>query len=113
MEVVVIPACIRRGSKKMSRIYYIYILASKKNGALYVGITNDLIKRVWIHKEKIIDGFTRKYKINRLVYYEASNNSLSAIEREKRIKKWNRKWKIRLIEKQNPLWKDLYETIAS
>ena len=89
--------------------YYVYILASKKNGTLYVGVTNDLIRRVDEHKQDRIEGFTKKYKVHLLVYVEETNDVNSALEREKQIKKWNRQWKIELIEKQNPEWDDLYE----
>lgn len=89
-------------------IYYVYILASKPNGALYVGITNNLIKRIWEHRESLVEGFTQKYKVKKLVYWEETADVISAIEREKRLKAWKRDWKIQLIEKQNPEWKDLY-----
>ncbi len=88
--------------------YYVYILASKRNGTLYIGVTNDLIKRVFEHKEKLVEGFTKEYGVNLLVYYESTNDVKSAIEREKQIKRWNRAWKLRLIEKNNPNWDDLY-----
>ena len=88
--------------------YYIYILASKKNGTLYVGITSDLIKRIYEHKNDLVEGFTRKYTIHNLVYFEATESVESAIMREKQLKKWNRTWKINLIEKNNPAWNDLY-----
>ena len=88
--------------------YYVYILASKRNGTLYVGVTSDLVKRVYGHKQKLVDGFTKKYNVDMLVYYESTENVDSAIQREKRIKKWNRDWKLRLLEKDNPNWEDLY-----
>lgn len=88
--------------------YYIYILASKPNGVLYIGITNNLIKRIWEHRESLVEGFTQKYKVEKLVYWEETADVVSAIEREKRLKAWKRDWKIQLIEKQNPEWKDLY-----
>ena len=91
--------------------YYVYILASKRNGTLYTGITNDLILRVYQHRNDLIPGFTKKYSVHNLVYYEIYNDAYEAILREKRIKKWNRKWKIKLIEKNNPKWDDLYETL--
>jgi putative endonuclease len=91
--------------------YFVYIMASRRNGTLYVGVTNDLIKRVYEHKSDMVDGFTKKYSVHKLVYYEATPDIYVAIEREKRLKKWNRKWKIRLIEKFNPKWKDLYEEV--
>ena len=88
--------------------YFVYILASKKNGVLYIGVTNDLIKRVYEHKQGFVSSFTKKYKVYRLVYYEMGQDSYAAITREKQLKKWNRAWKIELIEKMNPEWKDLY-----
>lgn len=90
------------------REYYIYILASKKYGTLYIGVTNNLKERIFIHKEKIIDGFSKKYAIDKLVYFEIHNDIHEAILREKQIKKWKRDWKINLIEKNNPNWIDLY-----
>ena len=88
--------------------YYVYILESKKNGTLYIGVTNNLPKRVYEHKNNLIEGFTRKYNVHNLVYYESYGDVYAAIAREKAIKKWKRAWKIQLIEKYNPLWKDLY-----
>jgi putative endonuclease len=91
--------------------YYVYILASKRNGTLYIGVTSDLVQRVWQHKNKSADGFTKKYNVRRLVYYEAHSEAENAIIREKQMKKWRRSWKIELIEERNPGWKDLYEDI--
>ena len=88
--------------------YFVYILASKRNGTLYIGVTNDLIKRVWQHKNNIADGFTKKYNIHLLVHFEETSDIESAIKREKQLKVWNRQWKINLIVKSNPDWKDLY-----
>ena len=88
--------------------YYIYILANKRNGTLYIGVTSNLVKRVHEHKNNIIDGFTKKYSIHKLVYYEITDDIESAIRREKQLKKWNRKWKLNLIENSNPKWIDLY-----
>ncbi len=88
--------------------YYVYILASKKNGTLYIGVTSDLVKRYYEHKHDLIDGFTKQYKVHNLVYFEITESIGSAISREKNLKKWNREWKIRLIEKGNPEWRDLY-----
>ena len=88
--------------------YFVYIMASKKKGTLYIGVTNDLVRRVFEHKNDLIEGFTKKYKVHTLVHYEHTNDIHSAIEREKMIKKWNRQWKIDLVEKKNPDWKDLY-----
>ncbi len=96
---------------KNQKNYYVYIMASKRNGTLYIGITNDLIKRTWQHKNNLADGFTKRYKCHTLVYYEQTNEVISAIEREKQLKKWKRKWKLDLIEKQNPEWQDLYNNL--
>ena len=89
----------------------VYILASKRNGTLYIGVTSDLIKRAWEHKNDQVDGFSKKYAVHHLVYYELHENMVSAITREKQIKKWNRAWKLELIEKENSDWKDLWEEI--
>ena len=94
------------------RYYYVYIMASKRNGTIYVGVTNDLVGRVYQHKNDMVDGFTKRYGVHSLVYYEQAEEICSAIEREKQLKKWNRKWKLELIEKVNPEWKDLYEELA-
>jgi putative endonuclease len=91
--------------------FYVYILTSKRNGTLYTGVTSNLVKRVWEHKQNVVEGFTKKYNVKTLVYYEVHENAESAITREKRIKKWRRSWKLRLIENKNPHWKDLYEGI--
>jgi putative endonuclease len=92
-------------------VYFVYIMASKRNGTLYVGVTNNLMKRVYEHRNDIIQGFTKKYSIHRLVYYEQTNDIYNAIQRETSLKKWNRKWKIKLIEKFNPNWDDLFEEV--
>ena len=84
-----------------------YILASKKNGTLYIGVTSDLVKRVWQHKNELVDGFTSRYGVHTLVWYEVHDNMESAITREKRLKSWRRAWKVELIEKENPQWVDL------
>ncbi|NTU98646.1 GIY-YIG nuclease family protein [Candidatus Falkowbacteria bacterium] len=89
--------------------YYTYILASQKNGTLYVGVTSDLLNRVADHKSGRIEGFTKRYNIKLLVYYEIFGDVYMAINREKQLKKWNRSWKINLIEKENPGWEDLYK----
>ncbi len=91
--------------------YYVYILFSKYNGTLYVGVTNNLIRRVWEHKNKILKGFTEKYNVDKLGYFEACGDINSAIAREKQLKAGNRKNKLLLIEKMNPSWKDLYYEI--
>lgn len=93
--------------------YYVYILASKKNGTLYIGITGNIKKRVFEHKSKLVEGFTKKYAVEKLVYYEHFSRSMDAITREKRLKRWKRQWKIELIEKTNPEWVDLYDQIMS
>lgn len=90
----------------------IYILASKRNGTLYIGVTSDLIKRVWQHKNNIVEGFTEKYQVHDLVWYELHQEMESAITREKQLKKWNRSWKVELIEEDNPAWGDLYPSIC-
>jgi putative endonuclease len=87
---------------------FVYILASQRNGTLYIGVTSDLLKRVWEHKNKIVKGFTEKYGVDKLVYYEQCEDIIGAIQREKQLKKWNRSWKLKLIEKKNPKWHDLY-----
>ena len=94
------------------RHYYVYILASRIGGTLYIGVTNDLIRRVAEHKSKLIESFTDKYDVARLVYFEQFDDPENAIKREKRLKKWNRAWKIRLIEQHNQNWDDLYHEIA-
>ena len=90
----------------------VYILASKRNGTLYTGVTSNLAKRIWKHKNNQLEGFTKKYQIHMLVYYEVHEDMYEAITREKQIKKWNRKWKLDLIEKMNPQWKDLWSDIV-
>ena len=92
--------------------FYVYILCNKRNGTLYTGVTSDLIKRVYEHKSNLIDGFSKKYSIHDLVWYESHKTVEEAIIREKQIKKWNRRWKLKLIERDNPEWNDLYETIC-
>ena len=89
----------------------VYILARKRNGTLYIGVTSDLVQRVWQHKNDMVEGFTEKYGVHLLVYYEQHGDMESAIIREKHLKKWNRAWKLRLIEEKNPNWEDLYESI--
>lgn len=93
------------------RKYYVYILASKKNGTLYTGVTNDIVRRIHEHKTKVNEGFTKKYNVDRLVYFEEFVSIIDAITREKRIKAWKRQWKIELIEKLNPKWVDLYNDL--
>ena len=93
--------------------YYVYILASRKDGATYLGITSDLVRRIYEHRTKVVRGFTSKYNVTRLVWFEVYEDPVSAISREKELKKWKRAWKVRLIEAQNPDWLDLYESICS
>jgi putative endonuclease len=95
------------------RQYYVYILASRPGGALYVGMTNDLVRRVYQHRNNIIEGHTKNYNIHRLVYFEVYSTARDAIQREKNIKHWPRAWKTRLILESNPTWRDLYDEIAS
>ena len=92
--------------------YYVYLLASRRDGTLYLGGTNDLVRRVYEHKTKTVRGFSARYGVNRLVWFEIYDDPVTAITREKEMKKWRRVWKIRLIEAANPEWKDLYETIT-
>jgi putative endonuclease len=92
--------------------YYVYILASRRDGAIYVGITNDLVRRVYEHRIKAVPGFTSKYNITQLVWFEIYDDPISAITREKELKKWKRAWKVQLIEAQNAQWQDLYESIC-
>ncbi|MDX2216866.1 MAG: GIY-YIG nuclease family protein [Oculatellaceae cyanobacterium bins.114] len=89
----------------------IYIMASRRNGTLYIGVTSDLIKRVWEHRNDLVDGFTKRYSIHCLVYFEQHSDIATAIQREKQLKKWNRAWKIALIEEANPEWLDLWVTV--
>ncbi len=96
----------------MEKLFCVYILANKKHGTLYVGVTSWLPKRVWLHKEKVIEGFTKKYGVALLVWYEVHETAESAIHREKRLKKYKREQKLKLIEAHNPEWQDLYETLA-
>jgi len=94
---------------KTTHQYFVYILASKKNSVLYIGVTNDLERRLKEHKNKTVKGFTSRYNVDKLVYFEKFSDINEAIKREKRLKKWNRQWKIDLIEKENAEWKDLAE----
>ncbi len=90
----------------------VYLLTSRRNGTLYTGVTSNLIQRVWQHKNNLVDGFTKKYSVHNLVWFEVHETMQSAIEREKAIKEWRRAWKIELIESVNPQWRDLYEDIV-
>jgi len=95
----------------MSKYPCTYILANAKNGTLYIGVTSNLVQRIWQHKNNQVKGFTEKYQVHSLVYYEQHGTMEAAITREKQLKKWNREWKITLIEKDNPDWQDLWKTI--
>lgn len=90
---------------------HVYILASGRNGTLYIGVTSDLVKRVYEHRTDMVEGFTSKYKVHSLVWFEGTDNIESAIKREKQMKSWKRQWKLELIEKANPDWRDLYDEI--
>jgi putative endonuclease len=99
--------------KAMRRCYWTYIMASKRNGTLYVGVTSDIVRRTWQHREGIIPGFTKTYGVKMLVYFEQFDDVRFAISREKRLKFYRRRWKIRLIESMNPEWRDLYELVTA
>jgi putative endonuclease len=92
--------------------YYVCLLASGKHGTLYLGVTNDLVRRCYEHRKKAADGFTSRYRVDKLVWFEMYNDALTAIAREKQLKKWRRDWRIRLIEEENPDWADLYPSIS-
>ena len=96
----------------MDRQSYVYILASGLNGTLYVGVTSDLVRRVWEHRDGLADGFTKRYGVKQLVWYEIHGDIMEAIRREKQIKMWERAWKVELIQKSNPRWRDLYADIV-
>jgi putative endonuclease len=95
----------------MSESFFVYILTNKPRGVLYIGFTSDLKKRIWEHKNKLVDGFTKKYNLTRLVYYESGDDGNAVLERERQLKNWHRDWKINQIEKDNPSWDDLYDSI--
>ncbi len=94
-----------------SKTYYVYILASGRKGTLYIGVTNDLVRRIYEHKNDVVPGFTKTYHVHSLVYFEQTSDVESALRREKQLKWWRRSWKLELIEKMNPEWKDLWEEI--
>jgi putative endonuclease len=96
----------------MSKIFCVYILSNKRHGTLYVGVTSELQKRIYQHKMKLLEGFSKKYGLDKLIYYEIFEDSVAAITREKKLKKWNRQWKIKLIEEKNHLWNDLSNEIG-
>lgn len=108
----VLSGCLSNIHGNMMHLSYVYILASQRNGTLYIGSTSDITNRVWEHKNKVIPGFTAKYNVHMLVYYEMYDLYIDAARREKRFKNWPRQWKINLIEKFNPEWRDLYEEIC-
>jgi len=93
--------------------YYVYLLASDRNGTLYIGVTNDIVRRVFEHKSKAVPGFTKRYGVDKLVWFEIFDDPTSAITREKELKKWRREWKIQLVDEKNPQWIDLYPQISS
>ena len=93
--------------------FYVYLLASKKHGTLYLGVTNDLVRRTYEHRTKAVGGFTKRYDVDKLVWFEIYDDAVTAITREKELKKWRRDWKIRLIEETNPEWVDLYPVISN
>ena len=97
----------------MEKASYVYILASGLNGTLYIGVTSDLVKRIWQHREGLAEGFTKRYGIKDLVWYEVHSEITEAIRREKQIKKWDRSWKVELIQENNPGWRDLYADITT
>jgi len=97
----------------MEKASYVYILASGLNGTLYIGLTSDLVKRIWQHREGLAEGFTKRYGIKDLVWYEVHSEITEAIRREKQIKKWDRSWKVELIQESNPGWRDLYADITT
>ena len=96
----------------MKANFYVYILSSQRRGTLYIGITSNLTKRVYEHKNDVVEGFTKRYGVHRLVYYEIAKDAEIALTREKQIKRWNRAWKLRLIEEHNPEWVDLYDSLT-
>jgi putative endonuclease len=103
---------ISRVEREMDRYFYVYILTNRRYGTLYVGITNDLVRRVWEHRNNAVPGFTREHELHRLVWYEQHATALEAIRQEKLIKKWHRDWKVNLVQRMNPDWEDLFESIV-
>jgi putative endonuclease len=95
----------------VTKQYYVYILTNKSNNVLYIGVTNDLVRRIYEHKNKVVNGFTKKYNLNKLIYFETTTDVRSALEREKQLKNWHRDWKINLISEFNPKWEDLSEML--
>jgi putative endonuclease len=92
--------------------FYVYILASRRNGTLYTGMTDNLVQRVWMHRNGVLSGFTKQYEVKMLVWYEQHETRAAALTRERQMKKWNRLWKLEIIERMNPSWSDLYETLS-
>ena len=114
-ELVIPSAAERRAGiqeETMNKQPAVYILASKRNGTLYIGVTSNLVKRIWEHKNNVVEGFTKRYTVHRLVWYELHESMESALTREKRLKNWKRKWKLELIETRNLKWLDLYNMIV-
>ena len=97
----------------MEKIFVVYIMANIKYGTLYIGVTSHLLKRIWEHRNHVVEGFTQRYNLDQLVYYEVHESAEFAIKREKRLKSWPRQWKLELIDTFNPEWKDLYESVAA
>ena len=95
----------------MEKLFCVYMMASRRRGTIYIGVTSNLVKRVWEHREGVVEGFTKQYNVKRLVWYEVHEDPVEAIAREKRLKEWRRSWKIDLIEEKNPYWRDLYQAI--
>ncbi len=93
--------------------FFVYLMASDRNGTLYLGVTSNLVQRVWQHKDGAVDGFSKRYGIKRLVWFEAAGDAMAAITREKQLKKWKRAWKVELIESANPYWNDLYPSLIA
>ena len=112
LPILVIPEHARSDTSQFVP-YYVYLLASRRNGTLYLGVTRDLVRRVYEHKQKAVPSFTARYEVDRLVWFECYDDPMNAIEREKEIKKWRRAWKIALIEKANSQWRDLYPEILT
>jgi putative endonuclease len=102
----------KRGPRRRMMSFYVYILASRRNGTLYTGMTDNLLQRVWKHKNNMLEGFTKRYGVKMLVWYEQHETRGAALTRERQIKKWNRAWKLQLIERMNPTWRDLYDDIS-
>ena len=97
----------------MQKYFYVYIITNKRNGTLYIGVTSNIVKRIYEHKNNLANGFSKKHKLHTLIYYEQYLDALSAIAREKQLKKWKRLWKLKLIDRTNPKWRDLYHDITN